>query len=229
MENVTNQFPDVAEYAKTNVKAKTFIIDSEAVGFDKKTGKYLPFQSISQRIKRKYNIEKTARELPVELNVFDILYYNGEDLLETPFKERTELLRKIIHPEKWKLVPARQLITSDEKEAEKFYEEALKDGEEGVMIKALNSPYKPGARVGHMLKLKPEADEFDLVIVKAEYGTGKRAGWLTSFDVSCRDSGKLLEIGKDEFYEGKLFAKISFNLPKGNYATIILRELMKTE
>ena len=66
------------------------------------------------------------------------------------------------------------------------------------MIKNLESPYKPGARVGYMLKFKPEMNELDLVIIGAEYGTGKRAGWLTSFDLACRDqdTGELLEIGK---------------------------------
>ncbi len=198
LDEVTKQFPEVKEYVKKFVKAETFIIDSEAVGYDKKTKHYLPFQSISQRIKRKYDIEKTAEDLPVEINAFDLLYLNGKSLINDPFKERTKLLRKIVKDEKWKFVSSRQLITNEEKEAEKFFEEALKEGEEGVMIKNLESPYKPGARVGYMLKLKPLMNDFDLVITGAEYGTGKRGGWLTSFDVACRDpeTGDFLEIGK---------------------------------
>ena len=193
---MTKQFPEVIEYVKKYVKGKTFILDSEAVGYNPKTKNYRPFQEISQRIKRKYDIEKLSRELPVEVNVFDILYYNGKSLIKEPFIKRRKLLEKIIKEKKWQLVLARQIITSDNKKAEEFYKKALKEGEEGVMVKALNAPYKPGARVGYGVKVKPEENDFDLVITGAEYGTGKRAGWLTSFDVSCKDKNKLLEVGK---------------------------------
>ncbi|MFH1431484.1 MAG: ATP-dependent DNA ligase [Nanoarchaeota archaeon] len=196
LEEVTAQFPEVVEYAKNNINAKTFIIDSEAVGFDLKTKKYRPFQEISQRIKRKYNIEGLQKKLPVEINVFDVIYYNGKNLLNAPFKKRREIIEKIISEEKWKIVLSKQIITSDEKKAEKFYEKALEEGHEGLMIKNLESEYKPGSRVGSGVKLKPEADDFDLVVTGAEYGTGKRAGWLTSFDVSCRHQNKFLEIGR---------------------------------
>jgi DNA ligase 1 len=198
LDNVTKQFPDVVKYIKENIDAKTFILDSEAVGYDPKTKKYKPFQDISQRIRRKYDIERLEKELPVEVNVFDVLYYNGKSYIDEPFEKRSELVRKIIHQKKYHLQPAHQLITNSEKEAKKFFEQALKDNQEGIMIKNLKSPYKPGARVGHMLKYKPQDNEFDLVITKAEYGTGKRAGTLSSFTLSCRDekTDNLLEIGK---------------------------------
>jgi len=198
LDNVTKQFPDVVKYIKENVSAKTFILDSEAVGFDPKTKKYKPFQDISQRIRRKYDIERLEKELPVEINVFDILYYNGKSMIDEPFKKRTEIIRKIIKNKKYHIQTAYQLITDNEEKAKKFYEQALKDGQEGVMIKNLNSAYKPGARVGYMLKLKPAENEFDLVITGAEYGTGKRAGTLSSFTLSCYDENndKFIEIGK---------------------------------
>ncbi len=198
LDNVTKQFPDVVKYIKENINAKTFILDSEAVGYDPKTKKYKQFQDMSQRIKRKYDIEKLEKELPIEINVFDILYLNGESLISEPFQKRTELLRKIINNKKYRIQSAHQLITDDEKEAEEFYKQALKDGQEGIMIKNLSSPYQPGSRVDTWLKLKPAENEFDLVITGAEYGTGKRAGTLSSFTLSCLDkeNNKLLEIGK---------------------------------
>lgn len=198
LDEVTKQFPDVVKYIKENINAKTFILDSEAVGFDPKTKRYKAFQDISQRIRRKYDIEKLEKELPVEINVFDILYYNGESMIDKPFHERTKLIRKIIHTHAYKIRTSEQLITSDEKEAEKFYKQALKDGQEGVMIKNLNAAYKPGARVGFMLKLKPAENEFDLVITGAEYGTGKRGGVLSSYMLSCYDeeNHRYVEIGK---------------------------------
>jgi len=198
LDEVTNQFPEVKEYVTRFVNAKTFILDSEAVGYNPKTKRYTSFQDISQRIKRKYDIDKMAKELPIEINVFDILYYNGKSMIDEPFEKRTSLLRKIIKTEKLKFRTSEQLITDNEEKAEKFYKEALRIGEEGVMIKNLSSPYKPGARVGDMLKLKPASNELDLVIVGAEYGTGKRGGWLSSFDIACRDeeTGEFLDMGK---------------------------------
>ncbi|MBS3097324.1 ATP-dependent DNA ligase [Candidatus Woesearchaeota archaeon] len=197
LENVTKQFPEVVEFIKKNVKGDEFIIDSEAVGYSQKTGKYLPFQSISQRIKRKYDIEDMAEKFPVELNIFDILYYNGKNLLNEGFVKRRELLEKIVKQEKRKIILAKKFVTDDEKEVEKFYKEAINSGNEGLMIKKLDSPYKPGARVGHMVKLKPTLENLDLVIVGAEWGTGKRATWLSSFTLACvDDDGNFLEIGK---------------------------------
>lgn len=196
LDDVTKQFPDAVKYVKENVKASSFILDVEAVGYDPKTRKYRPFQDISQRIKRKYDIDKLEKELPVELNVFDIIYFNGKSLINQEFKKRREIIEKIIKPVKYRIRVSEQIITDDEKTAEKFYKKALEDRQEGLMAKNLSASYKPGARVGYAVKLKPDANEFDLVITGAEYGTGKRAGWLTSYDVSCKDKNNLLEIGK---------------------------------
>jgi len=197
LEDVTPQFPEVAEYVKNNVKGNSFILDSEAAGLDPKTGKYLPFQSISQRIRRKYNIEEMSKKFPVEVNVFDILYYNGKSLIKEDFKKRRELIEKIISQKPRKIVTVRNLITSKESEVEKFYKESLQAGNEGIMFKKLDAPYKPGARVGFMCKMKPVMETLDLVIVGAEWGTGKRATWLSSFTLACIDEdGNFLEIGK---------------------------------
>lgn len=196
LENVTKQFPEVADYIKKYVDGDSFILDSEAVGFDKKTKEYKPFQSISQRIKRKYDIEKIKNELPVEVNVFDVLYYEGKSFLNEPFKKRTELIRKIIKNHPYKIIHSKQIITGDEEKAKEFYKKALKDNQEGVMMKNLDANYSPGRRVGNMVKMKPEEKDLDLVITGGEYGTGKRSGWISSFILSCRDGDKYLEIGK---------------------------------
>lgn len=197
LEDVTNQFPEVVEYVKKNIKGSSFIIDSEATGFDPKSGKYLPFQKISQRIKRKYNISEMAKKFPVEVNVFDILYYNGKNMIKEDFKKRRELIESIVSNKLKKIVVVRNLITSKEKDVEKFYKESLNAGNEGIMIKNLSAPYKPGARVNYMVKLKPVMDSLDLVIIGAEWGEGKRANWLSSFTLACIDEdGNFLEIGK---------------------------------
>jgi len=219
LDEVTDQFPDIVEYLKTNVKADSFILDSEAAGFDPKTKKYLPFQKISQRIKRKYNINEMSEKFPVELNIFDILYYNGKNLIKTPLKERRKLIEKIVKQEKRKIVTVPHIITDKAKEIESFYKESLKAGNEGIMIKNLDAPYKPGARVNYMVKLKPVMETLDLVIVGAEWGEGKRSKWLSSFTLACIDEdGNFLEIGKvgtgikEKEEEGTTFAQLTEEL-----------------
>ncbi len=196
LENVTKQFPEVAEYVKKYIKGDSFVIDSEAVGFDKKTKEYTSFQAISQRIRRKYDIKEIAEKLPVELNVFDILYYDEKSYLDKPFKERSEFLRKIVADTPYKIICSKQIITDDLIEAEKFYKEALRNNQEGVMMKSLDAEYKPGKRVGQMIKIKPDERDLDLVIIGAEYGTGKRSGWMSSFILGCKNNDEYEEIGK---------------------------------
>ncbi|MBD3247280.1 ATP-dependent DNA ligase [Candidatus Pacearchaeota archaeon] len=198
LENVTKQFPEVVDYIDKYVKGKEFILDSEAVGWDRQTKQYKPFQKISQRIRRKYDIEKLQKKLPVEINVFDILYYNGKSQIDEPYKKRTKLLRKIIKKHPYKIIPSKKIVTDNGKKAKKFFKKALKDNQEGIMMKNLNAKYQPGKRVGHMLKIKPEERDLDLVITGAEYGTGKRSGWMSSFVLSCKGKkkGEFLEIGK---------------------------------
>ncbi len=196
LEDVTLQFVGVAELVKKEVKAESFILDGEAVGFDPATGKYRPFQEISQRIKRKYKIDELAKKLPVELNIFDVVYLNGKSLLKRPYKERRELVEKIIPKQRLKIQPATAKIVANESEAELFFNEAMSSGHEGVMFKSLDAAYKPGSRVGGMVKFKPSVDTIDLVVIGAEYGEGKRAKWLSSYDLACMDGDEFPEVGK---------------------------------
>jgi len=221
LENVTKQFPEVVDYINKYAEGDSFILDSEAVGFDRKTKEYKPFQSISQRIRRKYHIEKLQKELPVEINVFDVLYYNKKSLLNETFEKRTALVKRIIRNHPYKIIHSKQIITGDEKKAEEFYKKALKNNQEGIMMKNLKSIYQPGRRVGHMLKMKPEDKDLDLVITGGEYGTGRRSGWISSFILSCRDTKKktFLEVGKvgtgikeKEEVEGVSFAELTEKL-----------------
>ena len=196
LENVTKQFPEVEAYVNEFIKGNSFILDSEAVGYDKKTKEYTDFQAISQRIRRKHNIADMQKKLPVEVNVFDVLFYNGKSKLDKPFIKRRELIEKIVKNHPYKLIASKFKTTSNKQEVEEFYKKALKDKQEGIMMKNLDAEYKPGRRVGHMLKLKPEKNELDLVITGGEWGTGKRAGWISSFILSCKKGNEYLEIGK---------------------------------
>ncbi|MBU1850709.1 MAG: ATP-dependent DNA ligase [Nanoarchaeota archaeon] len=226
LEEVTKQFPEVVKYVQENIGAEEFIIDCEAVGYDSKTEKYLVFQHISQRIRRKYDIEQLAQKLPVEINVFDILFYNGENLLKRAFKDRRVILEKIVKEKKFEIILSHKLITSSKEEAMKFYDESVRKGNEGIMVKNIEGIYKPGSRVGTWIKVKSTMDTLDLVIVSAEWGEGKRSGWFTSFTLACiDDDGNLLEIGKvgtgvkEKAEEGLSFGEL----------TELLKPLIKTE
>jgi len=133
-------------------------------------------------------------EIPVELYLFDIIYMNGESLISLPYLERRRKLEEAVSD----ISLTKQLITSNSKEAEHFLEEAINEGHEGLMAKRLNSPYIPGIRGKHWLKVKKTLEPLDLVIVAAEYGTGRRHGWLSDYYLAARDeeTGEFLTIGK---------------------------------
>jgi DNA ligase-1 len=196
MENVSNQFKETLSYIEKNVKGESYILDSEFVGYDVKSGKYLPFQNISQRIKRKYDIEDIAKKFPVEVNLFDILYYNGKDLTKKTQEERRKFLEKIVKQIPKKIILTKKLITSNKIKAEKFYKESLKVGNEGVIVKNLKTIYQPGRRVGGWVKIKSIMETLELTITGAEWGEGKRASWLSSFTLACKKDSEFLEVGK---------------------------------
>jgi DNA ligase-1 len=197
LEDVTKQFPDLVELCKKGLKARECIVEGEALAINPETEIPLPFQVLSQRIHRKYDIEKMVKEIPVQLNLFDVVYVDGKTLFDKPFIERRKILEKIVKVVPGKLQLAKQIITDDVKEAEKFYKEALEAKQEGLMLKVLSSPYVFGRHVGTMYKIKPIMETLDLVIVGATWGEGARAKWLTSFELACRDpdTGKFLRCG----------------------------------
>ncbi len=214
LEDVTAQFPDVVQRIAKNVRGDC-IIDAEVVGIEK--GKYLPFQSISQRIKRKYDIEEMSRKFPVEVNVFDVLFCDGRNLLKVPFVERRKILEKIITKIPFEIKLAEEIITDDESVADEFYKSSLSAGNEGIMMKNLQGIYKPGSRVGFGMKVKPTMDTLEVVIVGAERGEGKRGQWLASFVVAVRDpeTDMFVEVGrvgtgiKEKVEEGVSFEQLT--------------------
>jgi DNA ligase-1 len=182
LENITSQFPDVCEYLKEAVKAKEAIVEGECVGIEPNTGEMLPFQMISQRRGRKYEIKKMAEEIPVVVFLFDLLYSDGEDLTLKPYLERRKKLEEIIVKTEHVGI-AEQLIVDNVNKLEEFFETAVSSGCEGLLAKSISneSVYQAGARGWLWIKYKRSyksevADTFDLVIVGAFYGKGKRAG-----------------------------------------------------
>ena len=196
-EEVTKQFPDLVELCEQGLKAKNCIVEGEVLAINAKTGAPLPFQVLSQRIHRKYDIHKMIKEIPIQINLFDIVYLEGKTLFDKPFKKRRKILEKVVKtiPEKFEL--ARQTVSDDVKQLEKFYKEALNAKQEGLMLKVLDSLYIFGRHVNTMYKIKPAMETLDFVIIGAIWGEGARSKWLTSFELACRDpdTGKFLSCG----------------------------------
>jgi DNA ligase-1 len=196
-EDVTKQFPDLVELCKRGIKANECVIEGETIAVDPKTNIPMAFQVLSQRIHRKYDIEKMIEKIPIQIHLFDIVYLNGEMLINKPLIERRKILESIIEVIPGKFELAKQLITKDVKKIEEFYNEAINAKQEGLMLKVLNSPYRFGRHVGGWYKIKPTMENLDLVIVGATWGEGARANWLTSFELAVRDpdTGNFLRCG----------------------------------
>ena len=191
LEDVSAAFPDIVDLVKKNVSADNCILDSEAICFDPSTGKPLAFQVLSTRIKRKYEIEKTIKEIPVKVNLFDMLYLDGKSLFGLPLKERYSILKKSFKPVAGKFQLAEHIETKNLEEAERFYKKSLEQGNEGLIVKNIEAKYQPGRRVsGGWLKVKPTLENLDLAIIGGVWGTGKRTGWIGSLILGCWDEKK---------------------------------------
>ncbi|MFB6144985.1 MAG: ATP-dependent DNA ligase [Candidatus Nanohaloarchaea archaeon] len=197
LEDITKQFPDAVEAVKNNINADNCIIDSEIVAYSPEDGSMVPFQKLSKRVKRKYDIEQLVKKIPVEVRPFDIMYLD-ESMLDTPYSKRWKKLGKICNDEKHELRLVDHGETSEKQEVQQMQQKSLSEGQEGIMMKSTDAIYKPGSRVGYMVKLKPVMETLDLAIIGAKWGEGRRSGWLSRLKLGCYDpkSDEYLEVGK---------------------------------
>ncbi len=182
LENITDQFPDLHTLLKQGIVDDGLILEGEAVPVDSSTGELLPFQLVSQRRGRKYELEKTIQEIPVALFAFDLLYHNGVDYTQLEYPRRREALSKLIRRNE-SLDLSHQIIVSKPEQLDDFMQQAVADGCEGLMIKSIgpDSIYKAGARGWGWIKYKREyksemQDTVDLAVVGAFAGRGRRGG-----------------------------------------------------
>jgi DNA ligase-1 len=196
LEDITKALPEIVEMCKEALGDSKAVLDGEMVATGE-DGKPMPFQQILRRIRRKYDVEETAEKIPLRLYLFDMLYLDGETLVDLPLSERRRLLSDTVKPAEG-LSLSEQVVTSTTEEIEKVYRQALDAGHEGVMLKNPQSPYTPGQRGKNWLKWKREIETLDLVVVGAEWGEGRRAGVLGTYLLACRepDTGEFLEIGR---------------------------------
>jgi DNA ligase-1 len=198
LENLTDALPEIVKYVSQSVRADSAILDSECIAIDPKTGRPVPFQNILTRLRRIYKVEEAQKLFPLYLRPFDILFINGESLIDKPFLERRHVLEQNVAPLDETCKPATAVITDDAGAARELFQESVKSGNEGLMAKDLNATYTPGVRGKKMVKIKEVLDTLDLAIVSAEWGHGRKAGWLTSFEVAAydEDTDKYVVLGK---------------------------------
>ncbi|HVG30975.1 MAG TPA: ATP-dependent DNA ligase [Pyrinomonadaceae bacterium] len=191
----TAAMPDVVAALGEAWRGGDAIVEGEAVAFDPKLKRKLPFQSVLMRLGRVHGIEEKAREIPLVLYLFDVLYDDGEDLMRVPQAERRARLEKLFRPtERVKMTEA---VVTDKRAAEdRFFRKATRAAQEGLVAKDPDAPYVPGRRTEHWLKIKPAFETLDVVIVGGIYGSGRRRGLLSSLIVAVGDGDEYLTVGK---------------------------------
>ncbi len=233
LNDVTQAVPEIVEAVRA-LPGESFIFDGEVLSLTPE-GRPQPFQITMRRFGRKLDVERMRAKLPLNPFWFDLLYLDGQSLIDEPQARRFQMLKQLSPP--GALVP--HLTTADPNRAQQFLAEALAQGHEGVMAKALDSNYAAGSRGQSWRKIK-KAHTLDLVILAAEWGHGRRRGWLSNLHLGARDTEKggfamlgktfkgltdqmlawqteqllKLEIGRDDYtvyVEPKLVAEIAFN------------------
>jgi len=191
LNDVGDAIPEIVELVK-GLHPQELILDGEALAFDA-AGRPHPFQVTMRRFGRKLDVERLRTELPMRAVFFDCLHFDGQNLVDWPFRERFRMLAKAV-PEAQR-VP--QLVTSSAADAQGFYKSALAAGHEGVMAKALDSTYEAGNRGASWLKIK-RAHTLDLVVIAAEWGHGRRTGKLSNLHLGALDpaTGEFVMLGK---------------------------------
>jgi DNA ligase 1 len=179
LESMTSMFPELVEGVLKQVQAESAILDSEALAFNPLSEEFLPFQETMRR-RRKYSIGAFATELPLKAMVFDVMYRDGEPLLDRPLLERVSAMTKMVRGTEV-LQPEAGVVVDDPRRLDEMFEAALERGLEGLVVKRLDSPYQAGARNFNWVKLKRHSrgaleDTVDCVLLGYFVGRGKRVG-----------------------------------------------------
>ena len=191
LNDVTAAVPEVVVAVRA-LPARAIILDGEVLALAA-DGRPLPFQDTMRRFGRKLDVDSLRAELPVTPFFFDVLHLNGEDLLDRPLDERLARLDSIVPSE----LRIPRITTGEIGVAAGFEADALARGHEGVMAKLGTAPYAAGRRGSAWLKIKT-ARTLDLVVLAAEWGSGRRKGWLSNLHLGARDprTGGFVMLGK---------------------------------
>jgi DNA ligase-1 len=180
LDEVTGRVPEVVAAALA-LPARAVVLDGEVIAL-RPGGRPQPFQVTAARFGAKRDLDRLRREIPLSFFAFDVLHRDGEDLLDTPLAERAEALAGLVPPE----LRVPRVLAGDAESARTALEAAIEAGHEGVVVKALDAPYAAGRRGAAWLKVKP-VHTLDLVVLAAEWGHGRRRGWLSNLHLGARD------------------------------------------
>jgi DNA ligase-1 len=189
LEDVTDPLPEVVEFVETELD-RPAILDGEVIAVDE-SGDSLPFQEVLRRFRRKHDVAATRKNVAVELQAFDCLHVDGEDLLDAPLVERHDRLQELLSTG-----VSRLELAEDAESIATLEADALDAGHEGIMLKDPQSAYTPGNRGRNWLKRKPDVETLDLVVTGAEWGEGRRANYLGTFLLSARSEEGFETLGK---------------------------------
>jgi DNA ligase-1 len=191
LDDITGRVPELIEMAQS-LPVRSIVLDGEALAL-KEDGRPHPFQVSASRFGSRLDIERLRTTLPLTPFLFDVLHLDGEDLVDRTAAERHAILAATV-PQRWRTP---RIVTSDVAKADAFLRDTLSHGHEGVLVKALDSAYEAGRRGAGWIKVKPVLT-LDLVILAAEWGHGRRHGWLSNLHLGARDpdSGEFIMLGK---------------------------------
>ena len=196
LENVTHAFPDAVDFIKRGFPDEDFIAEGEIVGY--KDNKPLPFQTVLQRVRRKYDINDAMKNVPIKIFLYDLLYFK-EPVVDEPIIKRREILENAVDCsiDELNLSDIVKVGPENIDDAVELFNKSIAGGHEGIMIKNCSEPYIPGIRGKKMLKFKAEPETLDAVIVGGTKGIGKRGEFIGSYEIALRDEyGELLTITK---------------------------------
>ena len=176
LNDVTARLPAIVE-AVRRLPVRSVVLDGEAVGFDDEGARPGVFQDTMSSFGRHDGVAGAG----LGVRFFDVLHVDGEDLLDRPLLDRLEALDAVVGP-----LAVPRVLTDDAATAQRFLDDALRSGHEGVMVKAVGSPYEAGRRGRSWRKVKP-VRTLDLVVVGVEWGSGRRRGWLSNLHLAARD------------------------------------------
>ncbi|MBI1895743.1 MAG: ATP-dependent DNA ligase [Acidobacteria bacterium] len=227
LNNVTAAVPEIVQAVRA-LPAKDLIIDGEVLSLTPE-GRPQPFQVTMRRFGRKLDVDRIRAELPLTPFWFDLLYLDGQSVIDEPQERRFSALREISPGQN--LAP--YLVTDNPDDAVSFLREALERGHEGLMAKAAGSAYAAGARGQSWLKIKP-ARALDLVVLAAEWGHGRRRGWLSNLHLGARDveKGGFAMLGKtfkgltDEMLAWQTERLLALELARDEYTVYVRPELV---
>ncbi len=188
--DVTESLPDIVDLIRHQVASDDVILEGEAVAIGE-GDKPLPFQDLMRRFTRVHDVADMAEKIPLRLHLFDVIYISGQLLIDKSYEERWKMLKEVCPAN----LLARRLVTDNVAEAEAFLRRSIEEGHEGLMAKRLDSRYTPGVRGKGWFKIKP-VETLDLVIVAADWGYGRRTGWLSNYHLAARDGSDFRVIGK---------------------------------